>query len=103
MPLARAGNIQRSLDLEVLALVSGIMQLAGIEEDTRFLVADEGVILEAVPQLAHHRDMFRRARDLLAEGPALDTRFWTSADPQTLRKILPLLWHKSDSVQSFAL
>ena len=43
------------------------------------------------------------ANDLLAEGPAGDARFWSSADPENLRKILPVLWRKSDDVQSFAL
>ena len=40
---------------------------------------------------------------LLAAGPAQATRFWTSADPSSLKKILPVLWHKSDDVQSFAM
>ncbi|WP_454252055.1 glutamate racemase [Pseudomonas sp. R151218B TE3479] len=42
-------------------------------------------------------------RDLLAEGPARETEFWTSADPIHFRKILPLLWHSSGVVRSFEL
>ncbi|MGV8918737.1 MAG: glutamate racemase [Pseudomonas sp.] len=41
--------------------------------------------------------------DLLAGGPALDTRFWTSGDVENFRNILPLLWQKSGSVRSFSL
>ncbi|MDB6142841.1 MAG: glutamate racemase [Pseudomonas sp.] len=40
-------------------------------------------------------------RELLADGPALDTGFWTSADPENFRNILPLLWKKSGSVRFF--
>jgi glutamate racemase len=40
-------------------------------------------------------------RELLASGPALDTAFWTSADPQNFRNILPLLWNKSGVVRFF--
>ncbi len=42
-------------------------------------------------------------RGLLAEGPASETHFWTSADPIHLRKILPMLWHSSGVVRSFDL
>ena len=42
-------------------------------------------------------------RDLLALGPAQPAQFWTSASPEHLRKILPMLWNKSDSVRSFAM
>lgn len=40
-------------------------------------------------------------RGLLADGPACETQFWTSAAPESLGKILPILWNKSGSVQSF--
>lgn len=42
-------------------------------------------------------------RALLAEGPARETRFWTSADPIHLGKILPVLWKSSGIVRSFDL
>ncbi|HEX8593176.1 MAG TPA: glutamate racemase [Pseudomonas sp.] len=41
--------------------------------------------------------------DLLADIPARDTVFWTSASPNKFRNILPVLWKKSDSVRSFDL
>jgi len=40
-------------------------------------------------------------RNLLSDGPVRDTQFWTSSSPEHLRKILPMLWNKSDSVRSF--
>jgi len=41
--------------------------------------------------------------DLLADIPARETLFWTSASPNKFRNILPVLWKKSDSVRSFDL
>ncbi|OCR25036.1 glutamate racemase [Pseudomonas syringae] len=41
--------------------------------------------------------------DLLANIPARETLFWTSANPNKFRNILPVLWKKSDSVRSFDL
>ncbi len=40
-------------------------------------------------------------QDLLASGHPQATEFWTSGDSENFRKILPLLWKKSDSVRSF--
>ena len=42
-------------------------------------------------------------RELLAEGPPRDAQFWTSASPEHLRNILPLLWRNAGVVQSFSL
>ena len=42
-------------------------------------------------------------RGLLAAGPARETQLWTSASPENLRNILPVLWNKSGVVRSFDL
>lgn len=42
-------------------------------------------------------------RDLLAEGPNRAVRFWTSADPQYFKSILPLLGQTAGDVQNFSL
>jgi len=42
-------------------------------------------------------------RELLAEGVARDTQFWTSAQPEQFRNILPILWNTSGVVRSFDL
>jgi glutamate racemase len=39
--------------------------------------------------------------ELLAEGPAREAQFWTSADPLHFRNILPILWNTSGIVRSF--
>src|SRR5471032_2333324 len=45
----------------------------------------------------------RQLQRLLAEGVARDTQFWTSAQPEQFRNILPILWNTSGVVRSFDL
>jgi glutamate racemase len=40
---------------------------------------------------------------LLSSGPARETMYWSSDDPDNFRKILPALWKSSDNVRSFSL
>jgi len=42
-------------------------------------------------------------RELLAHGPNQPVRFWTSADPASFRKILPLLGQAAGDVEKFTL
>ena len=42
-------------------------------------------------------------KNLLAAGPPRETQFWTSASPEHLGNILPVLWNKSGVVRSFGL
>lgn len=58
-------------------------------------------IIDTGAAVARQLQRLLAERHLLAAGPARPTQFWTSADPEHLRRILPLLWKKSDSVQSF--
>ncbi|MNG96664.1 Glutamate racemase [compost metagenome] len=67
------------------------------------MVPADVAIIDTGAAVARQLQRLLATRGLLAEGPARDAGFWTSADPQILRNILPLLWHKSDSVQSFSL
>ncbi|HEN8800018.1 glutamate racemase [Pseudomonas sp. CM25] len=67
------------------------------------MVPADVAVIDTGAAVARQLHRLLGASDLLAEGPARDTRFWTSADPQSLRNILPVLWHKADDVQSFPL
>lgn len=67
------------------------------------MVPAEVAIIDTGAAVARQLQRLLAARDLLADGPARDAAFWSSAEPQSLRKILPVLWHKSGSVQSFQL
>src|SRR5690606_23735278 len=64
--LRGARHIERALDLEMLAAMLRGMQLVQIEKSAALLVANEGVILEALPELLDHVDMLCGAR--VAEG-----------------------------------
>jgi glutamate racemase len=67
------------------------------------MVPVDVAIIDTGAAVARQLQRLLAARDLLADGPACDTVFWSSAEPQSLRKILPVLWHKSGNVQSFQL
>ncbi len=67
------------------------------------LVPADVAIIDTGAAVAHQLQRLLHARALLATGPTRPARFWTSALPDDLKKILPLLWKKSDSVQSFPL
>lgn len=67
------------------------------------MVPADVAIIDTGAAVARQLQRLLGDRGLLADGPACATAFWSSADPEHLRKILPLLWNKPDSVQSFIL
>ncbi|WP_054903926.1 glutamate racemase [Pseudomonas sp. NBRC 111144] len=67
------------------------------------MVPPDVAIIDTGAAIARQLQRLLGNNGLLAAGPAQATRFWTSADPSSLKKILPVLWHKSDDVQSFAM
>ncbi|MDB5982500.1 MAG: glutamate racemase [Pseudomonas sp.] len=67
----------------------------------REMVPESISLIDTGGAVARQLQRLLTQRELLASGPALDTRFWTSADPESFRNILPLLWKKSGSVRFF--
>jgi len=67
------------------------------------MVPSDVAIIDTGAAVARQLQRLLAARDLLADGPARAAAFWTSADPQSLKNILPVLWNKSDAVQPFQL
>ncbi|WP_194789888.1 glutamate racemase [Pseudomonas sp. UFMG81] len=65
------------------------------------MVPADVAIIDTGAAVARQLQRLLEARKLLAEGPAQPARFWSSADPASLEKILPILWNNADSVQSF--
>ena len=49
MALRRAGDVERAVDLEELALVMDGVLLPRVEEQTTLAVMDEGVVVPGVP------------------------------------------------------
>ena len=58
-------------------------------------------LIDTGAAVARQLQRLLEARDLLSEGRARDAQFWTSADPEHFRNILPMLWNRSGVVQSF--
>jgi len=67
------------------------------------MVPSDVAIIDTGAAVARQLQRLLAARDLLADGPARAAAFWTSADPLSLKNILPVLWNKSDAVQRFQL
>lgn len=60
-------------------------------------------IIDTGAAVARQLQRLLHERGLLATGLAQPAQFWTSASPDHLRNILPLLWNKSGSVRSFTM
>ena len=67
------------------------------------MVPAELAIIDTGAAVARQLQRLLVARELLAEGPARATEFWSSADPDGLQRVLPLLWTSTASVQRFPL
>ncbi|WP_028696342.1 glutamate racemase [Pseudomonas cremoricolorata] len=98
-----AGYLQPLLEAGCDTLILGCTHYPFLRPLLATMVPQDVAIIDTGAAVARQLQRLLDERGLLAEGPARDTDFWTSADPQNLRKILPLLWNKSDSVQSFRL
>lgn len=65
------------------------------------MIPAEVALIDTGAAVARQLKRLLAERHLLADGPARSAQFWTSASPEHLQNILPLLWNKSASVQSF--
>lgn len=98
-----AGYVQPLLQAGCDTLILGCTHYPFLRPLLAELVPADVAIIDTGAAVARQLQRLLGERDLLAEGPAQQTAFWTSSDPDNLRKILPLLWRKSDSVRSFPL
>jgi glutamate racemase len=69
----------------------------------RSMIADDVSLIDTGAAVARQLQRLLAERDLLAQGPSLPVRFWTSADARSFRKILPLLGQTASNVQNFDL
>ncbi len=67
------------------------------------MLGDDISLIDTGAAVARQLQRLLAERQLLAAGPARPTQFWTSASPEHMRNILPLLWNKSGVVRSFGL
>ncbi|MDF9618727.1 glutamate racemase [Pseudomonas entomophila] len=98
-----AGYVQPLLAQGCDTLILGCTHYPFLRPMLADMVPADVAIIDTGAAVARQLQRLLGERDLLAEGPARETAFWTSADPQSLKKILPLLWMQSDRVQSLPL
>lgn len=96
-----AGYVQPLLGAGCDTLILGCTHYPFLRPLLAEMVPADVAIIDTGAAVARQLQRLLAERGLLAQGPARESGFWTSADPENLRIILPLLWKKSDSVQSF--
>ncbi|HWH87838.1 MAG TPA: glutamate racemase [Pseudomonas sp.] len=69
----------------------------------RSMIGTDISLIDTGAAVARQLQRLLGERDLLAQGPSLPVKFWTSADAQSFRKILPLLGQTASNVQNFDL
>lgn len=97
------GYVQPLLDAGCDTVILGCTHYPFLRTLLAGMVPADVAIIDTGAAVARQLQRLLAARDLLAEGPARDTAFWTSAEPQSLDKVLPLLWRRADRVLSLPL
>ena len=67
------------------------------------MIPDDISLIDTGAAVARQLRRLLGERDLLAHGLSQPVKFWTSADPQSFGKILPLLGQTASNVQNFDL
>ncbi|WP_253265234.1 glutamate racemase, partial [Pseudomonas aeruginosa] len=62
------------------------------------LIPAEMAVIDTGAAVARQLERVLSARALLASGQAATPRFWTSALPEEMERILPILWGSPESV-----
>ncbi|MDD2060701.1 glutamate racemase [Pseudomonas sp. GD03860] len=97
------GYLRPLLDAGCDTLILGCTHYPFLKPLLAQMVPASIAIIDTGAAVARQLQRLLGERQLLSTGPARDTQFWTSANPEHLRKILPMLWNKSDSVRSFTM
>lgn len=67
------------------------------------MIPDDISLIDTGAAVARQLQRLLAERELLADGPAREAQFWTSADTIHFKNVLPVLWHSPGIVQSFRL
>ncbi|MDD1014412.1 glutamate racemase [Pseudomonas rubra] len=95
------GYVKPLLDAGCDTLILGCTHYPFLKPLLAQMIPESVAIIDTGAAVARQLQRLLGERQLLAARPARETQFWTSASPEHLRNILPILWNKSDSVQSF--
>ena len=94
------GYVQPLLDAGCDTLILGCTHYPFLRPMLAGMVPVDVAIIDTGAAVARQLQRLLAARELLADGPARDVAFWSSADPQALRRILPVLWQADAAVSS---
>lgn len=97
------GYVQPLLDAGCDTLILGCTHYPFLRPLLADMVPQDVAIIDTGAAVARQLERLLAARGLLAEGPAREAAFWSSADPANLQNILPLLFKRPGSVQAFSL
>uniref|UniRef100_UPI003C7AD46A glutamate racemase n=1 Tax=Pseudomonas viridiflava TaxID=33069 RepID=UPI003C7AD46A len=67
------------------------------------MLPESVALIDTGAAVARQLERLLTANGLLASGPARETLYWSSDDPDKFRKVLRDLWKTSSNVRSFHL
>lgn len=79
-------------------LILGCTHYPFIKPLLRSLVPESVSLIDTGAAVARQVQRLLAGRELLAHGPAQPTRFWSSAEPAAMQRVLPLLWGEACAV-----
>ncbi|MCT8162570.1 glutamate racemase [Pseudomonas putida] len=95
--------VQPLLDAGCDTLILGCTHYPFLRPMLADMVPADVAIIDTGAAVARQLERLLAARSLLAAAPARPVRFWSSADPQALRSVLPTLWQADAAVLPLAL
>ena len=83
-------------------LILGCTHYPFIKPLLRSLVPESISLIDTGPAVARQVQRLLADHDLLANGTAQSTQFWSSGEPQALQQVLPLLWGDAAHVRALS-
>ena len=96
-----AGYVRPLLAAGADTLILGCTHYPFLKPMLRQMIPDDISLIDTGAAVARQLQRLLAEGELLAEGPAREAQFWTSADPLHFRNILPILWNTAGVVRSF--
>ncbi|MCY1400750.1 Glutamate racemase [compost metagenome] len=98
-----AGYVEPLLGAGCDTLILGCTHYPFLKPLLHEMVPESVAIIDTGAAVARQLKRLLGERDLLASQAAMPAQFWTSADVEHFRNILPMLWNKSADVHKFNL
>lgn len=96
-----AGYVAPLLAAGADTLILGCTHYPFLKPMLKQMIPDDISLIDTGSAVARQLQRLLAEGELLADGPAREAQFWTSADPVHFRNILPILWNTSGIVRSF--